>query len=57
MELFLGEKKLNGDFCQRSRRAPITPETVVPAGRQRTKVERKKEGCVTVCPREHKGHP
>ena len=28
MELFLGEKKLNGDFCQRSRRAPITPETV-----------------------------
>ena len=53
MELFLEEKKFNGDFCQRSRRAQITPETAVPAGRQRTKVERKKEGCVTVCSQEH----
>lgn len=50
MELFLGEKNLNGGFCQRSRRAQITSEAVVPAGRQRTKVVRKKEGWVNVCP-------
>ena len=61
MELFLGEKDLNGGFCQRSRRAQITSEAVVPAGRQRTKVVRKKEGRVTVCPSgawgEGVGHP